>query len=285
MVAKTVLILPAVFVVLILAVLFAATGCASLSKRPRQPRLRGTEVEYLTWVEAEKVLTNDTVVVIALGARTKEHGPHLPLNNDYVMAEYFKRRVLETEDVVVYPTIENHYCPAFVEYPGSVTLNPQTACDMVVEIVRSIARHGPRRFYVINTGVSTIRPLHVSAEILAREGILLDFTQWREHLAPVIDRISEEEGGSHADEIETSLMLYIAPHLVDMSKAVKDYNPDRPGPLTRNPGGEGTYSPTGIWGDPTLATTDKGRQFAEALVAGIKKDIDDLRKAPLPPPE
>src|SRR5262249_53097077 len=162
--------------------------------------------------------------------------------------------------------------------------NPQTACDMTVEIIRSIAAHGPRRFYVINTGVSTIRPLAVSAEILAREGILMDFTVWRKHLAPVIDAISKEAGGSHAEQIETSLMLYIAPELVDMTKAVRDYNPDRPGPLTRNPDGEGTYSPTGIWGDPTLATKEKGRQFTEALVAGIKQDIRDLRAQPLPTP-
>jgi creatinine amidohydrolase len=274
----------AILALLAVSLAVFATACATTGRtaRPRTAPRQGILLENLTWVEAEKVLTPDTVVVIALGAQTKEHGPHLPLNNDWVMAEYLKEQVLASERVVVLPTVNYHYYPAFVEYPGSVTLRLQTACDTIVEIARSISRHGPRRFYVINTGVSTIRPLGVSAEILEREGILLTFTEWHDHLKPVIVRLSEEEGGSHADEIETSIMLYIAPHLVDMTKAVKDYNPDRPGPLTRDPKGEGTYSPTGIWGDPTLATRQKGRAFTEALVEGILKDIRALRIAPLP---
>ncbi|MFZ2055255.1 MAG: creatininase family protein, partial [Candidatus Aminicenantales bacterium] len=77
----------------------------------------------------------------------------------------------------------------------------------------------------------------------------------------------QQEGGTHADESETSMMLYIAPETVDMSKAVKDYDrrPGRKG-LTRNPQGLGTYSPTGIWGDATLATRKKGRVIVEATV-------------------
>src|SRR5262249_53534740 len=60
---------------------------------------RGVRLADLTWVEAEKVLTPETVVVIPIGAASKEHGPHLLLSNDYILAEYFARRVLETEDV------------------------------------------------------------------------------------------------------------------------------------------------------------------------------------------
>ena len=86
-----------------------------------------------------------------------------------------------------------------------------------------------------------------------------------------------EAPGEHADEVETSMMLYIAPSTVDMNKAVKDLNPDVPGPLTRNPHGKGLYSPTGTWGDPTLATLDKGKIFTEALVAGILNEIEETR--------
>jgi creatinine amidohydrolase len=78
------------------------------------------------------------------------------------------------------------------------------------------------------------------------------------------------------------MMLYMAPETVDMSKAVKDFNPNNLGPLTRNPNGKGVYSPTGIWGDPTLATQAKGRIFTEALVAGILKEIDETRGASVP---
>src|SRR5438270_3762239 len=64
---------------------------------------KGVLLENLTWVEAEKVLTADMVVVIPLGAESKEHGPHLRLKNDFLIAEYLKNRVLLSSNVVVAP--------------------------------------------------------------------------------------------------------------------------------------------------------------------------------------
>src|ERR1041384_8827516 len=82
----------------------------------------GVLLEDLAWPDAEKRLTPNTVVVIPLGAESKEHGPHLRLKNDFLIAEYLKRRVLEKADVVVAPTLNYHYFPAFVDYPGSTSL-------------------------------------------------------------------------------------------------------------------------------------------------------------------
>jgi creatinine amidohydrolase len=96
--------------------------------------------------------------------------------------------------------------------------------------------------------------------------------------------IGRQEGGTHADEIETSIMLYIAPSTVDMKKAVKDYHPSDARGLTRNPSGNGVYSPT-VFGDATLATKAKGERITKALIVGILKDIEDLRTAePKPRP-
>jgi creatinine amidohydrolase len=245
------------------------------------PPPSGVLLADLTWLEAEKVLTPQTVVVIPLGAASKEHGPHLPLNNDLIMAEYFKNRVLAAEQVVIAPTINYHFFPAFLEYPGSVSLRAETARDLVIDICRSLARYGPRRFYVLNTGVSTMRPLRAAAEILANEEIMLHFTDMIRIAAATKDSVRKQEGGTHADEIETSMMLYISPASVKMSKAVKDYQPDK-GNLTRNPQTEGTYSASGIWGDPTLATTAKGEKIVEAMVKEILQDIGRLRQTKLP---
>lgn len=246
------------------------------------PRTKGILLEDLTWIEAEKILTPSTVVVIPLGAAAKEHGPHLKLKNDLLIAEYLKRRVLQQADVVVAPTLNYHFYPAFVEYPGSTTLRLETARDMVADICRTLARFGPRRFYILNTGISTLRALRPAAELLAADGILLRYTDLR-MLEPVEKMIRKQEGGTHADEIETSIMLYIDPANVDMKKAVKDYHGNSPrGGLTRDPKKEGVYSPTGVWGDPTLATRRKGKTVTEALVSGILKEIEELRQAPLP---
>lgn len=110
-------------------------------------------------------------------------------------------------------------------------------------------------------------------------GVLLRFTSILEVAGPAEEQVKEQERGTHADEIETSMMLYIAPDRVDMSLAVREDNPYRPGGLTRSRDRHGTYSESGVWGDATLATAEKGRIIVEATVEGILQDIEDLHAA------
>ncbi len=242
----------------------------------------------LTWLEAEKVLGPGAVVVLPIGASAKEHGPHLRLDNDERLAEAYARLLASAEtlgDIVIAPTLTYHYYPAFAEYPGSTSLRLETARDLTVDVVRSLAKHGPRRFYALNTGVSTVRALAPAAAELAKDGILLQYTDVLGVLGPIESELAEQEGGSHADEIETSIMLVLAADRVDMTKAVKDYDnrtSKRSGGLTRNPDGPGTYSPTGTFGDPTLASREKGRRIVEALLSAVIGEIRALRDAPTP---
>ena len=272
--------LPIAAVALVTAPLLVAAPTAG---PPQSPPAKSQRLEDITWPDAERLLTPDAVVLIPLGAASKEHGPHLKLGNDHKLAAYLTNRVSESNAIVVAPTLTYHYYPSFLEYPGSTSLTLATAREQTVEVVRSLARYGPRRFYILNTGISTLRALEPAAAALAGDGILLRSTAFGDRLERAASGIREQSGGTHADEVETSMMLYIDPSSVDMSKAVKDYRPSS-GPLrlTRSPDGAGTYSPTGIWGDPTLATRDKGRAFVDALVAGINDDIKGLRTAPLP---
>jgi creatinine amidohydrolase len=252
---------------------------------PAQQPPKGIRLANLTWPEATAVLRPETVVVIPLGAGSKEHGPHLKLNSDAILADYLTRRVLDASDVVVAPALPYHFYPAFVEYSGSTSLELETARALTTDVALSLARHGPRRFYVLNTGISTSRAIDPAARALAAQGILLGHTD----LGPRLDRASaavrQQQGGTHADEVETSMMLFVDPDAVNMRLAVKEYTPS-PGPLrlTRTQGNPGTFSASGIWGDPTLATKEKGRVIVEALVAGILDDIEALRRAPLPSP-
>ncbi len=214
--------------------------------------------------------------MVALGARSKEHGPHLPLNTDYILAEYLKTKVMEAVPVAL-PTLEYGFYPSFLEYPGSVSIREETFKNTILDICGSISRYGPNKFYVLNTGISTIRPLEQARKELEAQGKILRYLDLR-----VVDKklpvgLLKQAGGSHADEAETSMMLYIAPEKVEMSKAVKDYDP-RPGRrgLTRDPKGEGAYSPSGIWGDPTLATKEKGKTIVEATLTEIIRQIREM---------
>jgi len=253
-----------------------AAGTASLAEQAQRPD-RSIFLEDLTWVEAEKALKEYDVALIALGARTKEHGPHLKLKNDYLIAEYFMKRAASEVPVVVLPTLEYGYYPAFVEYPGSVSIGAETFKNFVMDIARSLGRHGIKKIYVLNTGVSTVGPLEKASKELASLGLTLRYLNLNDVDKLLPTDLLKQEGGTHADEGETSMMLIIAPETVDMSKAVKDFD-SRPGRrgLTRDPNGAGNYSRSGIFGDPTLATREKGRIIVETTVQEVVRQIREL---------
>jgi creatinine amidohydrolase len=174
---KTRLARAAAFLSLALA-LALALALSSQAPRPAHaepPPPKGVLLETLTWPQAEARLTPEAVVVIPLGAAAKEHGPHLQLNNDFLMAEYLKRRVLFAADVVIAPTVSYSYYPAFVNYPGSTTVPLEAARDTVLSICRTLAAHGPKRFYILNTGISTVRALKQAHDAAAAEGITLHY--------------------------------------------------------------------------------------------------------------
>ena len=274
------------------AIIGLSLGLMTLAGRADQTAVRqkpdtptpGIKLEDLAWPQAEQHLTQNAIVVVPLGAAAKQHGPHLKLRNDLTLAEYLTRRVIAASPVVVAPTLTYHFYPAFLEYPGSTSLALGTARDMTADVVRSLARYGPRRFYILNTGISTLRPLEATAKLLASEGILMHHTNLEARIDQAVRSVQQQPGGTHADEIETSMMLYIDPSVVDMTKAVRDYTPSPPGVfrLSRTPSSTATYSRSGIWGDPTLATREKGQVVVEALVKGILIDLENLRSATVP---
>lgn len=264
--------------------LFILTSWHTLKAQPSDPPLyKATFIQELTWMQAREVLNENTIVVIPLGADSKEHGPHLLLKNDRLLANYFTDRLAREEEIVIYPTIGYHFYPSFVEYAGSTTLRFETSYQTIIDLCQLIASHGPKKIYILNTGVSTLRPLKVAAEKLAAQGILLTYTDIIHIAEDEEKKIKEQPMGTHADEIETSMMLYIAPQTVDMLKAARDI-PEKnvPGSLSLDPKSE-RYSPTGIFGDATLANVKKGEIVVEATVRGMIKEVQQLRMAELPP--
>ncbi len=269
-------------VVLVICLLFTMVN----SQFKKTAKTKAVFLENISWIEAEKALKPDSVVVIALGAAAKEHGPHLPLNTDFIQAEYFKNQIAERSEVIIAPSVNYGFYPPFIEFPGSTTLRLSVSREMIEDICLSLARYGVKRFYVVNIGLTTNTPLAQAAETLKEQGILLQFTDLQKLLPVVSKDIQKQEKGTHADEIETSQMLFIAPQVVDMKKAVKDYGVDKGSRLrpTRNPNSKfGVYLPSGVFGDATLATREKGKKIVESLLDAMTKEIEDLRRTELPP--
>jgi creatinine amidohydrolase len=251
------------------ALISMAAGLVGPSQPP--PARKGVTLAELTWSEAEPWLTPSMVVVLPLGAGALEQGPHMKLDSDERLARYLSARVQAATAVVVAPPLNYHFYPAYATYPGSTSLSDASARDLTVDAIRGLARYGPRRFYVLNTSPSTLGPLSAAAQKLSDAGILLGYTDpdyWTR--ATGILKQTPIAGG-HAEEAATSMMLFVDPGSVDMTRAKREY-----------PAGRGAPSKSGTFGDATLATAEKGRTLVDALAAGILEDIEKVRNAPLP---
>jgi creatinine amidohydrolase len=241
--------------------------------------MRGVWLSHLTWEEAVEAIKRYPIAVLPVGAGTKEHGPHLPLGTDLMVVQELARRVVESAPVMMLPPLAYGYFPAFIDWPGSVSVEPPNFTGTVGDIIRSLARHGIRKFLIIDYGFSTHPPLRTLSYQLHQElGVHVAVTNAMALGAEAAKTIAEQESGGHADELETSCMLVIQPGLVKMDRAVKEFSPSLRG--TR--AGKGVMptivmggkmrTESGVNGDATLARPAKG----ETMLAAMTQEIVDF---------
>jgi len=247
----------------------------------------GVYLERLTWPEAAALFGRDPLIVLPIGAAAKEHGPHLPLGTDRILADHLAARIAERVPAIVAPTVTYGYYPSFVGFPGSTHLEASTFGAMIGEIIISLHRHGPRRFLVLNTGISTFPVLEVTArDLRLRYSVLVGVTRIEDLGGRALDGLLEQPAGSHADEYETSVLLAIAPEVVRTDRAVREI-PDRPRPrglfvpAPLPAPGVGRPEATGVYGDATLATREKGGRILAAIVPALVAAAEYVRTAPI----
>ena len=192
------------------------------------------------------------------------------MNTDWLQAQWLAEMLIARANVLVWPTLGYGYYPAFTDYPGSTCLGQATFTDMVAEILAGIGSTGIARCLILNTGISTIPPLRSAMEQVSgfRRLTLLNVYQGRRFRA-VQQGLEEQPFGGHADEIETSLMLAIAPQKVAMRFAEPAVACRLSGRFDRTDPSSANYSPSGSYGDPTLASSEKGRRLLAAMLADV----------------
>ena len=243
---------------------------------PAAAQPRGVYLGDLTWPEAERRLHDAPMVILPFGAGAKEHGPHLPLAADRLVMEYLSSVAVDSLPVVVAPPILHGWFPAFSEFPGITIDDPDVFWHYVLEAARSLVRHGARRVVFLNTGItrSTGIPISIAARMLhSQERVPTLVISWDDLETAATKALSTQRAGGHADEIETSVVLALRPDLVHMDRAVRDYGADsgaaypgyRPSDFSRR-AGDPEFSATGVFGDPTLATAEKGRRALAIMV-------------------
>ena len=234
-------------------------------------------IERMRWDEVARRIGDGAAAILPIGAAAKQHGFHLPLNTDRIQAERLAGQMAEKVDALIWPTLTYGHYPAFVEYAGSSSLSISTFEALVREVAGQILGSGCAKLLVLNTGISTLAPVDRALARLASERVKHLWIHEGPRYPRVARQLAEQGHGSHADELETSLMLALAPDLVDMTRAEAspDLKQTMAGALTPLDPDSPNYSRSGSYGDPTRATSAKG----EALLAAMLDDLHEQAAA------
>ncbi len=239
---------------------------------PKWPAAGDTEVEQLPWPRLA-ALAPRTIGLLPLGAACKEHGYHLPLGTDALQARWIASRVAARRPALCWPLLAYGYYPAFLRYPGSASVGEGAFRAVLDAALEAMQRAGHPLAVVLNTGISTTEAVDRAC---AEHGALACHVYAGKRFRAAVSTLSEQRGGGHADEVETSLVMHMQPQAVDLSQACDESATHFvPGPLNPDHPGAANHSPSGAMGNPTLASAAKGRQLAAALVADVLARLDE----------
>lgn len=253
--------------------------------------------EELTSPEVAALDHDGTVLILPIGS-VEQHGDHMPLGTDTMLAHAVSLAAAGSlpGKVVVLPPPWYGFSAHHMRFPGSITLRARTLMAVAEDIVGSLVGQGFRRILIVNGHGGNNGVIDVLASTLghehhgaARIAALTYFQLARDAIAGL--RQSEPGGMGHACEFETAMIQHIRPELARMDKAAATYPDPGSAYLTTDLLGGSAIrvyhdfadlSPTGTLGDPALATPEKGAKFFAASVAELAAFIEDFRGWTIP---
>ncbi len=247
-------------------------------------------LEELSWFEVGEWLKTNDLILIPV-ASIEQHGPHTPLATDTINVEYLVWKAAERTEVLVAPTQKLGVSKNHMDFPGTITLQPETLVAILVDVCTSLASHGFRKLLIVNGHGGNNATVDVAAFKIKHllPDCIVGVTYIGSLGAEAYDCL-EAEIKYHADEGETSWMLVTRPDLVRMDRAVREI-PHPPSdlyafqsdqvfkqrtfyglPRTKDVTDSGTF------GDATLATVEKGKKLVEAAINDLVKEIEKLKE-------
>ena len=235
-------------------------------------------------------LDRNIPVVLVLAA-TEQHGAHLPLATDRMIGEYFGRQLHEAipEKVLILPAVHVGCSDHHLDFPGTLSLDHHHFAGQVEDLVKSVLKHGFKKILLLNShggnrGIGQVVVERLGYQFPEAHFV---FSSWWQLAGPELVDISETGPGGvgHGGEFETSLMLLIAPELVVKKQISPKANVPTfkwaEGDLLRSP--RALYhrsmkkmTPSGVYGDPTKASVEKGKKIVDVVLEELKQLSLDL---------
>ncbi len=238
------------------------------------------EVEWsnLKAHELEQLQGRGAIVIVPIGS-IEQHGPHLPVQVDALLAGEVARRaarlLTERQLVVVAPTVWNGLAEHHMALGGTITLDFQTFFALLRCICGSMVRHGFRRLLLLNGHGGNITALNVVVGELTREfdAIIVTCSYWHVASQAFGDILERQSNVMHAGEVETSMVLALKPELVDterLGEASGKFAPELLDPTRIYRWRSfAELTETGVMGEAATATAAKGERLLDAAGEAI----------------
>jgi creatinine amidohydrolase/Fe(II)-dependent formamide hydrolase-like protein len=240
----------------------------------------------LNWPEAEKRFKEVDIALLPVGS-IEQHGPHLPLDTDAFDADYLARRVAEAcsnPKPLVLPLIPYGVSYHHGGFKGTISIGNDTLTRLVYEIGMSAAQNGITKLVIINAHGGNSPALNYAAQMINRDARIFACVDTGETSDVDISKLVDTPNDVHAGEFETSTSLAVRPHLVKMEKASKlvpKFSSRYLNFTSKRSVSWYAYtkkiSPTGVMGDPTKASAEKGKKIWEIMIAHLVAFVEDLK--------
>jgi creatinine amidohydrolase len=246
---------------------------------------------YLSWTDIQAMPDKENVVIIQPVGAIEQHGPHLPLIVDAAIGVGVLGKALAKLDsnipAYALPSINYGKSNEHWHFPGTITLSTETLTAIIMEVGESIYRAGFRKLVLMNSHGGQPQVMQMAARDLhVKYGDFSVFPlfTWRvPNITKELLTPKEAKLGMHAGDAETSLMLALLPEQVKLDKVVAEYPPEQPQSTLLSWEGQlpvawvtKDISKSGVIGDATTATKEKGDRILESLCDGWVQVILDI---------
>ena len=239
----------------------------------------------------------ESVIAVLPVAAVEQHGPHLPLGTDALICDAILDDALARLDaaapVLRLPTQRVGYSPEHTGFPGTLSLRAETVLALWIEIGRSVAAAGIRKLLLFNSHGGQGALVDIMAQTLRSE-VSMTVARCSYYRLPLPEGwVAERElrFGLHGGQVETSLMLHIAPHLVrrdrfrDFMSSAEPWEASHHGLQIEGETGLGwraeDLNPEGVTGDASSASAELGARLLNHFATRVAVLLEDLRRFPL----
>lgn len=224
-----------------------------------------------TWPELGDYFESESLALVPVGS-TEQHGPHLPLSTDYLIAEAFAREAATRTEFMCTPTVQIGVSEHHKQFHGTMWVDPSTFRDYIESMARNLAYHGIDRVIFVNGHGGNVEHLRAVGRRLRDEEVVYCIEwMWNESIPDLVDDLFEQNG-PHGGPKETAMIQHLSPELVHDDRLADARDGGTVDITTQDTivNGARTYydaidnTPNGVVGDQTDATAEKGQKMFEA---------------------